>query len=89
MINTDTHHLIGLRSAILFRIFGFMIAVERAKELIENNVATLPVKVVKLSDSNGCILAKDIISSVNLPPFDQSAMDGYAILFSDYSEKEA
>lgn len=89
MINTDTHHLIGLRSAILFRIFGFMIAVERAKELIESHVGTMPVKAVKLNDSGGCILAKDIISPVNLPPFDQSAMDGYAILFSDYSEKRS
>lgn len=66
-----------------------MIAVEKAKELIGTNVKALPAKLVKLNNSSGCILAKDIVSQVNLPPFDQSAMDGYAILFSDYSEKKS
>lgn len=36
---------------------------------------------VEISDSLGRILAEDIISDINLPPFNNSAMDGYAIRF--------
>ena len=34
------------------------------------------------------ILAKDVISKINLPPFNNSAVDGYAILNSDLKNKE-
>ena len=33
------------------------------------------------------ILAKDVISKINLPPFNNSAVDGYAILNSDLKNK--
>ena len=32
-----------------------------------------------LSQALGCVLAKDIVSSVNVPPHDNSMMDGYAV----------
>ncbi|WAJ69406.1 molybdopterin molybdotransferase MoeA [Catenovulum adriaticum] len=32
-----------------------------------------------ISESQGCILAEDIVSPINVPPYDNSAMDGYAI----------
>ncbi len=36
-----------------------------------------------ISDALDCVLAENISSSINLPPFDNSAMDGYAFRFSD------
>lgn len=36
---------------------------------------------VKLEESIGRRLAEDVISDVNLPPFDHSAMDGFAVRF--------
>jgi molybdopterin molybdotransferase len=36
-----------------------------------------------LLDAHGCVLAEDIVSTHPLPPFDNSAMDGYAVRASD------
>jgi molybdopterin molybdotransferase len=38
---------------------------------------------LKLADALDYILAEDIISPINVPPFDNSAMDGYAVRISD------
>ncbi len=63
-----------------------MISVEKAKELIQSNSQKLPVSRINIKDSLGSVLATDIIAPVVLPPFNQSAMDGYAIVFSDYNQ---
>ena len=39
-----------------------------------------------LADTLGYALAEDIFSPLNVPPFNNSAMDGYALLQSDLSE---
>lgn len=56
-----------------------MIAVTTAKEHILNTVSKLGTIELPLSESLGLVLAKDILSPINMPPFDQSAMDGYAL----------
>ncbi len=38
---------------------------------------------LKVSDCLGRVLAKDIISDENIPPFDRSTVDGYAVLSAD------
>lgn len=38
---------------------------------------------LNISDSLGRVLAKDIVSDENIPPFNRSAVDGYAVLSSD------
>ena len=35
---------------------------------------------VGLTDARGCILAEDVVAPWPLPPFDNSAMDGYAVV---------
>jgi len=60
--------------------------VARANEVIRSFVApvtgdeTLPVR-----DGLGRVLAQDIISPINVPSHDNSAMDGYAVRSSDLS----
>ncbi len=44
-----------------------------------------PVVEVALAEANGLVLAEDIHSAVDLPPFDNSAMDGYAVRREDVS----
>ncbi|MFC5080045.1 Molybdopterin molybdenumtransferase [Vibrio thalassae] len=39
-----------------------------------------------LPDALGYVLAEDILSPINVPPFDNSAMDGYAIRLSDLEQ---
>ena len=44
---------------------------------------------VKIREALGRILAQDIVPEINVPAHDNSAMDGYAVRFSDLSGKEA
>ena len=43
-------------------------------------LAALDVALLEASD---CLLAEDVVSPISLPPFDNSAMDGYAVLAAD------
>ncbi|MES2139181.1 MAG: gephyrin-like molybdotransferase Glp [Bacteroidota bacterium] len=73
--------------AILITNTAFMISVEQAKKLLLRNVNTLHSSDVNIIDSLGSILQQDIVSPLNLPPFDQSSMDGYAIRYADHFQK--
>ncbi|NAS32062.1 molybdopterin molybdenumtransferase MoeA [Flavobacteriaceae bacterium R38] len=57
-----------------------MITVENALRLIDNTIVkTSETEVIDVINSYGYILATDIYSPINMPPFRQSAMDGYAL----------
>ena len=57
-----------------------MISVEQAIQIVVKNVgATQDSEQKKVSEANGCIICKDVISPISMPPFRQSAMDGYAL----------
>ncbi|MCU7490316.1 MAG: molybdopterin molybdotransferase MoeA [Ignavibacteria bacterium] len=60
-----------------------MISFSQANEIIYNTLKTLQLRTeyVSLSDAQGRTLAEDVISDVDLPPFNSSAMDGFAVKF--------
>ncbi|HEY31968.1 MAG TPA: molybdopterin molybdotransferase MoeA [Dehalococcoidia bacterium] len=60
-----------------------MISVEEALEKLLSNVDVLAKEEVAILDSLGQVLADDIYSDVDVPPLDNSAMDGYAVQSSD------
>jgi molybdopterin molybdotransferase len=60
-----------------------MIAVADAIRIIQEQTRKLPVEPVSLDQAHGRILAEDIIADTDLPPFDRSQMDGYAIRSRD------
>jgi molybdopterin molybdotransferase len=60
-----------------------MIPVERAREIILEHVGVLPAERVRLMDALGRYLAEDIVSPCDIPAFDNSAMDGYALCAED------
>jgi molybdopterin molybdotransferase len=60
-----------------------MITPEEALSLISSNVGSLPARTVSLSDAEGCVLAASLTARLDLPSFDNSAMDGYAVRASD------
>lgn len=65
-----------------------MITVEEAKQILLNNVIQLTEVIsIKTADSLGYNLAKDIYSPLDLPPFNQSNVDGYAVKFSGTKNK--
>jgi molybdopterin molybdotransferase len=65
-----------------------MIQVEGALFLVEQHCFKMPTEKIKLSKSNGYILSESIYSPINMPPFRQSAMDGYAFLYGDRKNYE-
>lgn len=64
-----------------------MISVEDAKELILKNSIQLSEIEKNISESIHYVLSQDVISPLNYPPFDQSAMDGFAIKHSDFLQR--
>lgn len=57
-----------------------MISVERAIHFVQQqSFQTYQKEKINLSESDGYFLAEDILSPIHMPPFDQSAMDGYAL----------
>ena len=60
-----------------------MITVEEAKQiLIENSSKAERISKKNTGNCSGYFLAEDIFSKLDLPPFDQSNVDGYAINIS-------
>jgi molybdopterin molybdotransferase len=60
-----------------------------AQHVILETVATLGVEPVKLEQSLGRVLAEDIKANRNLPPYDVSAMDGFAVRSADVANLPA
>lgn len=56
-----------------------MISVTEAKQILQITNIDLPHINLPLKDAFNYFTSEDILSPINLPPFDQSAMDGYAV----------
>ena len=83
--------LIGFMSACSNAPKGEKAEVKEAKEIIVNNIDLNQVVQLQLNQALGSYLAEDIFAPVDVPLFNQSAMDGYAFNFneketSNYSE---
>lgn len=59
------------------------LAVSAAQECILQTSLTLGVETVKLEEALGRVLAEDIRANRDLPPYDVSAMDGFAVRSTD------
>ncbi len=60
-----------------------MISVEEALEKVLSYVDVLEAEEVPILESLGQVLAEDINSHIDLPPLDNAAMDGYAVIAAD------
>jgi molybdopterin molybdotransferase len=60
-----------------------MIRVEEALQLVEEHARALAPRRVALGDAPGLVLAEDVTSDINSPPYDKALMDGYAVIASD------
>ena len=57
------------------------ISLEEAIDILNDNVKTIRIsKKIDLIDGIKRVLATDIYSTIDNPPFDKSAMDGYAVI---------
>ncbi len=65
-----------------------MISVEEALERILAQITPLPVTSVPLPQALGLVLAEDVITQEDIPPFANSAMDGFALLSKDSQPRD-
>ena len=60
-----------------------MTTVEQALETILSQVQVLGSERIDILGSRGRVLAEDIVSGLDVPPHDNSSMDGYAVRHTD------
>jgi molybdopterin molybdotransferase len=60
-----------------------MISVEEARDLILKEIRTTGAERIGLTESLGRVLSEEIVSGVDHPPWNTSAMDGYAVRLDD------
>jgi molybdopterin molybdotransferase len=60
-----------------------MISIDEALDLVLSGLAPLSGERVSLAGAAGRVVAEPAASAVDLPPFDRSAMDGYAVRAAD------
>ncbi|KRD61575.1 molybdenum cofactor biosynthesis protein [Flavobacterium sp. Root935] len=59
-----------------------MIEVKEALEIVAANSNAMPTQKIKVQKARGYVVAETIYSPISMPPFRQSAMDGYAFTHS-------
>lgn len=62
-----------------------MISVAEAIRIVQEQTPKLPTESVALADARNRILSEDVVADSDLPPFDRSQMDGYAIRAEEVS----
>jgi molybdopterin molybdotransferase len=60
-----------------------LLSMEEALGLVLERVRPLPAESVGLNEAAGRVLAEPAVASVDLPPFDSSAMDGFVVRAAD------
>ena len=60
-----------------------MLTFDEARKKLLEAVATLPAERVPLDAADGRVIAEDVVAPNDLPRFDYSAMDGYAVRTTD------
>jgi molybdopterin molybdotransferase len=90
----DVHYQIGLATfestsiPWLANIRG-MLELEEARRRLFDAIQPLPPETVPLSQAAGRVVADAVLSPIDLPAFDNSAMDGYAVRSADLASASA
>ena len=63
-----------------------MISFHEARSKMLEGIKPLPTEKCRLEDLLGRILSQDVTASFDIPPRDNSAMDGFAVIASDIAE---
>ena len=67
-----------------FAFGGPLLSIDAVERLIAERVTpVVEIETVALNDARGRVLGADVIAPLDLPPFDNSAVDGYAVRHAD------
>lgn len=64
-------------------VTNFMIPVSEAIKIIKRETFSLSTETIDIHESIGRVLAEEILADMDLPPFDRSQMDGFAVKSED------
>ncbi|MDG1549574.1 MAG: molybdopterin molybdotransferase MoeA [Candidatus Poseidoniaceae archaeon] len=67
--------------------YPYFVSLDEARKICQNNKISLSTEEVSIDDSLNRIIASNVVAKVNDPPFDNSAMDGFAVIFSETTSK--
>jgi molybdopterin molybdotransferase len=71
-----------------FAFGGPLLAIDDVERLINERVTPVTeTETMTLKDARGRVLAADVVAPIDLPPFDNSAVDGYAVRHADVGAK--
>ena len=71
-----------------FAFSGPLLPLAEAERLIRDRVVpVVEVETVSLGTALGRVVAHDVVAPIDLPPFDNSAVDGYAVRHADLAGK--
>jgi molybdopterin molybdotransferase len=71
-----------------FAFSGPLMRIEEMERLIAERITPVDgVERVPLASARGRVIAEDVIAPVSLPPFDNSAVDGYAVRHADLNSE--
>ncbi len=62
------------------------ISVAEARDLISTHIEVLDPVNVSLMDAAGLVLSENVFAKTDVPPFNQSSMDGYAFSYDNWKE---
>lgn len=72
-----------------FAFSGPLLPIAEAERLIHERVSPVrETETVPLSAARGRVIARDVVAPLSLPPFDNSAVDGYAVRHADLDPME-
>jgi Molybdopterin biosynthesis enzyme len=72
----------------LLRFSGPLLPVDEVERIIRERVTPVAeTETLALSVASGRVLASDVVAPIDLPPFDNSAVDGYAVRHADLDAK--
>lgn len=66
-----------------------MLELDDARQRLLDAIKPLPVEMLPLRGAAGRVLGEELVSPIDLPPFDNSAMDGYAVRSVDLAAADA
>ena len=70
-----------------FAFSGPLLPVEDAERMIRERVVPVAeVETAVLGAALGRVIAQDVVAPLDLPPFDNSAVDGYAVRHADLAQ---
>ena len=62
---------------------NFLDFTDAVKKSLDLSIATTFTEMISIGEAIGRIIAKDVVCVKNLPSFNNSAMDGFAVKFED------